>query len=170
MVAEEKLKEAAMPGSMQQDLDRRVNQKEKPLGTEYTFKPQITKAKTKEDFEQAHRMLESKIASRKSQASQITVTQEFGLSKGRPKPPPPDVEPVDKFKLALMKAVTLPTVTEEPAFKVGTTNAQSLIQKKKLAEVEAKLAQEARQQQEAVEREARLAKVISNPYLTFIVG
>ena len=51
MVAEEKLKEAAMPGSMQQDLDRRVNQKEKPLGTEYTFKPQIIKAKTKEDFE-----------------------------------------------------------------------------------------------------------------------
>lgn len=51
MLAEEKLKDAAMPGSMQQDLDRRVNQKEKPLSAEYTFKPQITKAKTKEDFE-----------------------------------------------------------------------------------------------------------------------
>jgi hypothetical protein len=51
MLAQEKLKDAAMPGSMQQDLDRRVNQKEKPLSAEYTFKPQITKAMTKEDFE-----------------------------------------------------------------------------------------------------------------------
>lgn len=44
-----------MPGSMQQDLDRRTNQKEKPLGPDYTFKPKITKAKTKEDFELAQK-------------------------------------------------------------------------------------------------------------------
>jgi hypothetical protein len=40
-----------MPGTMQQDLDKRTNQPEKPLGPEYSFKPKITQAKTKEDFE-----------------------------------------------------------------------------------------------------------------------
>lgn len=52
-IAEEKLKQAAMPGTMQQDLDKRTNQPEKPLGAEYSFKPKITQPKTREDFEQS---------------------------------------------------------------------------------------------------------------------